>query len=131
MGKNSSIILILIAIIIALVILIVTKSDFNSKENDLSPYSAVYLETGDIYFGKLKSFPRLQMTEVWLVQKTASGENNAGLNLVPLTSAFWGPADKINLNSDQVVFTTRLTKDSQVAKIIENPELLNQAPSPN
>ena len=60
-----------------------------------SPYSAVYLTTGDIYFGKLSWFPNPRLTNVWLPQRNVDSLNQPQLGLTPLTSAFCGPVDEI------------------------------------
>lgn len=89
----------------------------------LSPYSAVYLTTGDIYFGKLSWFPKPRLTNVWFVQRTVDGQNQSRLGITPFTSAFWGPADALDLNPKQIVFSARLKAESDVVKAIENPSL--------
>ena len=93
-----------------------------------SPYSAVYLTTGDIYFGKLSWFPKPRLTNVWLLQRNVDSLNQPQLGLVPFTSAFWGPVDEIYLSPKQIVFWTRLSKESAVAKAFDNPALLPGLP---
>ena len=93
-----------------------------------SPYSAVYLTTGDIYFGKLSWFPNPRLTNVWLPQRNVDSLNQPQLGLTPLTSAFWGPVDEIYLSPKQIVFWTRLSKASAVAKAFDNPALLQGLP---
>src|SRR3989344_8642132 len=64
-----------------------------------SPYSAVYLATGDIYYGKLSWFPRPKLREVWFLQRGVdpqSGQAQFGLNR--FATAFWGPVDEMYLN---------------------------------
>ncbi len=94
-----------------------------------SKYSAVYMTTGDIYFGELHWFPRPHLTNVWFLQKSVGADNQASFGVAPFRSAFWGPSNEIDLNPTQIVFYTRLRNDSQVAKVFDNPGLLSQ-PAP-
>ena len=93
-----------------------------------SPYSAVYLTTGDIYFGKLSWLPKPRLTNVWFIQRNVDSSNQPQLGLVPFTSAFWGPVDEIYLSPKQIVFWARLSKASAVAKAFDNPSLLQGLP---
>jgi len=102
-----------------------------SEQNPAGPshYSAVYLTTGDVYFGKLDWFPWPHLKNAWLLQRGADAQNQVHYSVVPVTNAFWGPVSELYLNPKQVVFWTRLRNDSQVAQVIENPSLLqNQEP---
>jgi hypothetical protein len=92
----------------------------------LSPYSAVYLSTGDVYFGKLSWFPSPHMTDVWFIQRSQNQSGQVQTSLTPMKSLFWGPADEINFNSQDIVFSTRLKNSSQVVQAIENPSVLGQ-----
>ncbi len=99
-----------------------------SKPNPSGPseYSAVYVATGDIYYGKLEWFPLPHLKNVWLLQRTA-GPSGQQLGIVPFPSAFWGPMDEVYLNPRQIIFWTRLRNDSQVAKAFQNPAILQQS----
>jgi hypothetical protein len=92
-----------------------------------SEYSAVYLTTGDIYFGKLDMFPWPRMKNVWYLQRGVNQQNQQQLGLAQLKSAFWGPVDEIYLNPKEIVFWTSLRNDSQVAQAFANPSALQQA----
>ena len=86
-----------------------------------SPYSAVYLATGDIYFGKLDWFPWPHLKGVLLLQRGVDGQNQqVQFGVVPLTSAFWGPVSELYLNPKQVIFWTRLRNDSQLICALAN-----------
>ena len=92
-----------------------------------SQYSAVYLVTGDIYYGKLSFFPRMKLRDVWFLQRGVDPQTQQQqFGLAKLTTAFWGPVDKVYLNPDQVLFWTALRNDSQVAQAFKNPESLRQ-----
>ena len=84
-----------------------------------SRYSAVYLTSGDIYFGKLNWFPSPHMTDVWFVERNQGQGGQAQLGLAPMKSVFWGPVDEINFNAQDILFWTRLANNSQVVQSIE------------
>jgi len=84
------------------------------------PYSVVYLSTGEIYVGKLSTFPKLVLTDVYLLQSVTSPDdpNKKSFQLAPLKEALWSP-DKIYLNDEQVIFTASIRADSQVAQTLK------------
>ncbi|MBI4086284.1 MAG: hypothetical protein HY433_03550 [Candidatus Liptonbacteria bacterium] len=95
-----------------------------------SEYSAVYLSTGDIYYGILSWFPLPRLTNVWSLQRSGD-QNNPQIALVAFKNSLWGPVDEIRLNPKQIIFWTRLRNDSQVLKAIRNPDSLQpQAQQP-
>lgn len=85
------------------------------------PYWAVYLNTGDLYFGKLNRFPKLSLSDAWLLQRNPQDTQNP-LSLAKFKEVFWGPEDKIYLNGENIVWKTKLRKDSQVVQFIKNPQ---------
>jgi hypothetical protein len=94
----------------------------SANPNAASPYSAVYLTTGDVYFGKLGWFPSPHMTDVWFVQRNQAANGQTQLGVAPFTSLFWMPVDEINFDEKQIVFTARLKNSSQLVQAIENPQ---------
>jgi len=99
--------------------------------SDASPYSAVYLATGDIYFGKLSWFPTPKLENVWFVQRSVDQSNQVRSGLARFTGAFWGPVDRVYLNSRQIVFWTRISSTSDVAKVFSDPALLEKLRNSN
>jgi hypothetical protein len=95
-----------------------------------SEYSAVYLTTGDIYFGKLSWFPWPHMKNVWFLQRTVNQQNQTQLGVAPLSSAFWKPIDEIYLNPKEIILWTSLRNDSQLAQALANPAALQPASVP-
>lgn len=129
--KKLLIILILIVIVI-LVIGIWLGSSLLSAKNPAGPseYSAVYLTTGDIYFGKLSWFPWPHLENVWFLQRSVNQQNQAQLGVAPFTSAFWKPIDEVYLNPKQIIFWTYLRNDSQLAQALANPAALQPVVQP-
>ena len=91
-----------------------------------SAYTAVYLTSGDVYFGKLRWFPWPHLKDVWLLQQGVGADGKAQFGVVPFTSAFWGPTNKVYLNMREVLFWAHVRADSEIAKGMENPAAVQQ-----
>jgi len=90
-----------------------------------SPYSAVYLTTGDIYFGKLSWFPSPHMSDAWYITRNQNQSGQTQLGLAPMKNIFRGPIGNVDFNAQTIVFSTRLLNGSQVVQAIENPSTLS------
>ena len=125
----KKIIIFLVILLVVLIVVAVWIVSWLGRPSTLapSPYSEVHLSTGDIYFGKLSWFPSPHLTNVWLLQRGVDAQNQQQLSFVKFSNAFWGPIDRIELNPKQIMFWTRLQKDSATAKAFENPSSLPQA----
>ncbi len=95
-----------------------------------SEYSAVYLSTGDIYYGILSWFPQPHLTNVWFLQRSTDQNNQPQVGLTQLSRAFWGPVDEVYLNPKQIILWTKLRNDSQVLKAIQNSSALQVQSQP-
>ncbi len=130
MVQKKLIAILLVAVVLLLLLVVWVAARFLNNSSDPagpSPYSAVYLSTGDIYYGKLSWFPIPKMTDVWYLQRGYDAQSEQQqLGLAPLSSVFWKPVDEITLNPKQIVFWTKLRNDSEVAQAIANPNLLRQ-----
>jgi hypothetical protein len=124
--KLLTVLIVVIVVLLALAVWLTVKFVHPAKVAE-SPYSAVYLATGDIYFGKLSWFPQPHLKQVWILQRTVDKDNQPQLGVAPFAGAFWGPMDEVYLNPKQIVFWTKLRADSQVAQALENPAALNAA----
>ncbi|MBI2591260.1 MAG: hypothetical protein HYW34_01115 [Candidatus Brennerbacteria bacterium] len=91
------------------------------KLNAESPYYAVFLQTGDLYFGQLsRSFipsSRVDLKNVYILARTNDEKNP--FSLQKFSDAFWGPSGQISLSRDKVVWINKLKSDSQVAGAIK------------
>ncbi|MEK9168346.1 MAG: hypothetical protein AAB698_00910 [Patescibacteria group bacterium] len=125
MSKFNKILLaIVIILLIALgVVVYWQRSGFEKS------YWAVYLDTGDLYFGKLSRFSKLSLNDVWFLQRNPQDTQNP-LSLTKFGNAFWGPEDKIYLNEKSVVWKTKLREDSQVVQFIKNPQAIQPQTQP-
>lgn len=94
-------------------------------------YQAVFLDNGQVYFGKLESerdgFSRL--TSVYYMQLQGNTQDAADSVLVKLGSEVHGPADFMDINPAHILFTEDLTGDSKVAKAIADYVSKQQAKS--
>lgn len=97
-----------------------------SSKVTASPYSAVYLSNGDMYFGSLSWFPKPRLSNVWLIQRTVDQNNQQQVGVAQFNKAFWAPMDEINLNPKEIVWWTRLQSNSELVKAMDNPSLLQQ-----
>lgn len=122
MNKINKILLVIIA---ALVIVVVLGLLWYWRTNYNSQYYAVYLDTGDLYFGKLSTFPDMTLSDVWYLQRDSQGNNS----LSEFIKAPWGPEGSIKINKDKIIWTAKLSDLSQLIPYIENkiPEGLNQS----
>lgn len=96
-----------------------------------SPYSAVFLTNGQVYFGRLtdknSDYPKL--TDIYYLrlnqslhqqreeEKTALA--NSELALIKLGTELHGPLDEMLINQEQILFIEVLRGDSKVVKAIE------------
>jgi len=110
MNKNNIIILFLCFIIL------LTSAYFFYLSRVIDSYYAVYLNTGDLYFGHLTTFPTVIMTDVYYMQRN---ETDKSVGLQRFTDSVFNPENKITLNRDNIVWTTKLKDDSEVIKAIK------------
>lgn len=108
-----------ILILTVIVLLVVLVAVFYWQKGGFEePYYAVYLNTGDLYFGKLDYFPRLSLGDVYLLQTNANDKQNP-LSIAKFENVFWGPKDRIYLNNEAIVWKVKLKKDSQLLQVIK------------
>lgn len=118
----------LTVLVIAVVTLIaVSKTHEESKYVDTSSYQAVFLNGGQVYFGKITSlnnkytalnniyYLRVNQT----VQPNAQSSNSSNdVSLVKLGCELHGPQDQMIINNEQIIFWENLKNDGQVTKAI-------------
>ncbi len=131
MSKKTIVSLIVLVVVLVVVgVFVGIKLAGNKDSASASEYSAVYLASGDLYFGKLSLFPTPRLKNVWVFQRGVDEKNNVQVGVVPFNSTIWGPMDELNLNPKEVIFWTRLRKDSQIVSYIENPQSREQQQTP-
>jgi hypothetical protein len=128
-GKKIAWGIIVIVVLIAIGAGVWMAIENANNPNGPSPYSAVYLTSGDIYFGKLSWFPQPHLTDVWYLQRTTGADGQTQVSVQPLKNVFWGPMNDITLNANQILFTARLNNMSQLVSGFENPPSSEQSPA--
>lgn len=80
-------------------------------------YYAVYLETGDLYLGRLNKFSRYSLTDVYYLQRNPDNSQKP-LTLQRLDQVFWQPENKIKFNPEKVVWMAKLKSGSDVMNFL-------------
>ncbi len=124
MSKLNKILLGVVAILLVALGIVIYWQKVGLKES----YWAVYLDTGDLYFGKLHKFPKLSLTDVWFIQRNAQDAQNP-FSLVKFEQASWGAEDKIYLNEKDVVWKAKLKENSQILQSIKSSPAIQAQPS--
>jgi len=101
-------------------------------------YYAVYMTTGDLYFGKLTPFSHT-LTNVWYIQRDTQGQGQS-LNLNDFSRIIWGPSNSLELNKESIVWINKLSPTSKLISVFnggvnvqgssENSQLLPAANPP-
>ncbi len=108
-----------------------TKNEY--KYVDSSKLQAVFLNTGQVYFGTIKSLNNnyLVLANIYYLQTASNGSSaantNSNVTLVKLGCELHEPYDQMVINSDQVTFWENLSPEGQVAKAVatfkkQNPQ---------
>lgn len=111
-----------------------------SKKINEKQYQAVFLNNGQVYFGKIKSLNGkfVDLTNVFYIENSsASGQTQTQNNNYTLrklgTTELHKPEDQMIINKEQVTFWENLKGDSQVVQKIDeyykNPDAANSAPT--
>lgn len=89
-------------------------------------YQAVFVDNGQVYFGKLNKSGDdfFQLTDVFYLQAGTIGlDQTSNLSLVKLGNEAHGPEDKMQINKDHVLFIEDMKSDSKVVKAIQDYKL--------
>ncbi len=120
----------LISVMILVVALIASIAFSKNKEQakyvNNSQYQAVFLNGGQVYFGKITSLNNryLALNNIYYlrvnqaVQPNDAKAANSDVSLVKLGCELHGPQDQMLINTDQVIFWENLKTDGQVAKAV-------------
>jgi len=114
-------------LVVALLLYIGFGKHGSSSLVNENEYQAVFLNGGQVYFGKLKYIDNkdVQMKDIFYlkvnqqVQPNASASTSAqDISLAKLGNELHGPEDVMVINRDQVLFWENLKDDGQVVKAI-------------
>ncbi|MBI3888606.1 hypothetical protein HY311_02335 [Candidatus Nomurabacteria bacterium] len=106
-----------IAVVVVLVVALLGLLKYRAMHP--GAYSVVYMTTGEVYVGKLSTFPDLQMTDGYILQVTKDPANAAqnGFQLNPINQALWAP-QVMHINRQSVVFYGPLLPTSKIAQTL-------------
>ncbi|HVI60631.1 MAG TPA: hypothetical protein VM535_00565 [Candidatus Saccharimonadales bacterium] len=127
-----------IAAVVILLVALVAVISFGgakseSKYVDTSRLQAVFLNTGQVYFGNIKALNNnyFILTNIYYLQAANTGSSNStskassSVTLVKLGCELHEPYDQMVINSDQVTFWENLQDNGQVAKAVSTFEKQN------
>lgn len=124
MSKFNKFLLILVIILLLALIGVI----YWQKIGFQKPYYAVYLETGDLYFGKLSKISRYTLSDVYLLQRNLN-DSERPFSLQRWDQVFWQPENKIKLNPDKVVWVAKLKPGSEIMNFLTG--IIKEATSTN
>ncbi len=116
----------LLTLSVVIAFLIVKFNVFNALKSKPN-YVAVYLSTGDIYFGRLSKFPAFKLSKVVFFQRDSEGK----LSVQNFKDVVWKPMDSIYLEKENITFWTYLDPASPIVEIIEGKNAVSGGPAVN
>lgn len=123
MKKKTLAIIIILVVIVALIVgaYLAVKIFNKPQELKASEFTAVYMTSGDIYFGKMSWFPRPKLQNVWYLQRGVDQQNNPQLSIAAFKKVLWSPIDEVRINPKQIILSTRIREDSELARALRDP----------
>ena len=130
-------------LVIGLILMLVFgSSKSESKYLNKDKYQAVFLNGGQVYFGKVGEFNSKYMTlsDIYYLRvnqqvQPGSTQTSNDVSLAKLGNELHGPEDEMVINRSEVQFWENLKDDGQVVKAIteykKNPAAANQQPAAN
>jgi hypothetical protein len=111
-----------VGLILAGVAAAVAVNFFFFGKQGAEEYSMVYLSTGEIYVGRLSTFPRLTLTDGYIFRAVPdpTDPKKTTFQLSSLKDQLWGP-QYLYLNKDHVLFSGPLDENSTIFKKLQNP----------
>jgi hypothetical protein len=119
-------------LVLVLVVAVIGVIAFGGKSTeakyvDESKLQAVFLQTGQVYFGKIDKGSvtgnSFVMNDIYYLQTSSTGAaeqtSNTNVSLVKLGCELHAPRDQMVINRDQVTFWENLNETGQVAKAVE------------
>jgi hypothetical protein len=111
-------VVVLLVVILGLLVYFVLRTP--AKVALETPYQAVLLDTGQVYYGKLEAagtdYPVLR--DVFYVQGTMNPETKQVTNILVRRGKEWHAPDRMILNARHIVLIEPVGTDSKVAQLI-------------
>lgn len=132
-GVVVAIAAVVILIVAAIVAVSSTSTTAESKYVDSGKLQAVFLNTGQVYFGNIKVLNNkyVVLTNIYYLQtsnssgSSSSSSTNSNVSLVKLGCELHEPYDQMVINRSQVTFWENLQDGGQVAKAVKQFEQAN------
>lgn len=88
-----------------------------------SAYQAVFLDSGQVYFGKLHAVNRdfLSLTDIYYLRAGTvqqGGQTEGQIDLIKLGAELHAPKDEMIINKDHVLFYEDLNESGEVMRLI-------------
>ncbi|HUY85207.1 MAG TPA: hypothetical protein VMU97_01700 [Candidatus Dormibacteraeota bacterium] len=132
----------LVAAVVILLIALVASVSFGGVKSedkyvDTNKLQAVFLNTGQVYFGNVKALNSkyVVLTNIYYLQtsggsasgssSSSSASSNSNITLVKLGCELHEPYDQMVINNSQVTFWENLQDNGQVAKAVQTFEKQN------
>ena len=99
----------------------VGDSDDTTTPISSGEYQAVFLDNGQVYFGKLEQSAGefYELTDVYYMRTgSAALDEISNLSLTKLGNEAHGPEDKMLINTDHIIFIEDMKSDSKVVEAI-------------
>jgi hypothetical protein len=108
-----------------------TTLDTDSALLGSSTYVAAFLDSNQVFFGKVESLGHdyVVLTHVYYLQQTGD-TNNPGFILQKSGSELHGPKDEMFVNRNHILLIQPLRDDSQVVATIKKSEEAQKNPAP-
>lgn len=146
--KVSSVLLLFAgtAIVVGIIALLLVNPGNESRLVEKNNYQAVFLDNGQVYFGKINSLngSHLDLVNIYYLsvsdstETTEDAEAKQNVTLRKLGCELHGPTDRMVINREHVVFWENLRSDAKVTETIndwieQNPDgqVCNQSNSTN
>jgi len=129
-GQVAAVAAIVILLVAAIVASVFGGTKAESSYVDSNKLQAVFLNTGQVYFGNVKSLNNkyVVLTNIYYLQTSStsgSSYQSANVTLVKLGCELHEPFDQMVINRDQVTFWENLQDNGQVAKAVKTFEQQN------
>jgi len=124
-------VVVVVALLVGLILSISGDNRSESKYVKADKLQAVFLNTGQVYFGNIKSIndKNVVLSNIYYLQTSSNGSTstntNSNVSLVKLGCELHEPYDQMVINRDQVTFWENLQDNGQVAKAVSAFEKQN------
>lgn len=106
----------LVILVVVILVVVVLGFYWTNRSND---YSVVYLVTGEVYVGKVTTFPDFQLRGSYILQvaKDATDPAKSNFQLNPIDEALWAPK-VLHINKENVVFYGPILPTSKIGEAL-------------